>query len=182
MSLEELTLGELRRALANGLPEETIHEALARLDEADEDAAQPAQTIAAYQTYVSARAGRLRAAVVEAVDQVDQARQRTGYSWSSPDDRAKARHTAGLEAQDNFLDDEPLLEFADWGRGRRAGALPGDDPRRPPAGPDRPAPTPRGVTKAMAKKDTNPIPKLPITQLPSSPPAKPIDHPRFPKK
>jgi hypothetical protein len=45
MSQGELTLGELRRALANGLPEETIHEALARLDEADEDAAQHAQTL-----------------------------------------------------------------------------------------------------------------------------------------
>lgn len=26
----------------------------------------------------------------------------------------RAWHAAGLEAQDNFLDDEPLLEFADW--------------------------------------------------------------------
>lgn len=114
MSQGELTLGELRRAFANGLPEETIHEALARLDESDEDAAQHAQTLAAYQTYVSSRARRLRAAVVEAVDQVDQARQHTGYSWSSPEDRAKAQRAAGLEAHDNFLDDEPLLEFNAW--------------------------------------------------------------------
>jgi hypothetical protein len=34
----------------------------------------------------------------------------------------------------------------------------------------------------MAKNNPNPLTKLPITQLPSSPPAKPIDHPRFPKK
>jgi hypothetical protein len=111
MSPEELTIGKLRRGLSNGLPEETVHEALGRLDEADEDAAQHAQTIAAYQAYVSARVRRLRTAVAEAVDQVDLARR---SSWPSAEDRAKTLHAAGLEAQDNFLDDEPLLEFDAW--------------------------------------------------------------------
>jgi hypothetical protein len=111
---EELTVGVLRRALAGGLPEETIHEALARLGEAAEDAAQHAQKIAAYQTYIKARAERLHTTVVEAVDEVDRKQQHTGYSWSSPEDRAKARHVAGVEAQNSFLDNEPLLEFNAW--------------------------------------------------------------------
>jgi hypothetical protein len=34
----------------------------------------------------------------------------------------------------------------------------------------------------MAKNNPHPITKLPIKQLPSSPPAKPISTPRFPKK
>jgi hypothetical protein len=111
MSLEELTLGELRRALTGGQSEETIHEALARLDQADSDAAQHAQTLVDYESYVKAREHRLRAAVVEAVDQVRLARRQP---WPSEEDRAKTLHAASLEAQDNFLDGEPLLEFADW--------------------------------------------------------------------
>jgi predicted Zn-dependent peptidase len=108
---DDLTIGQLRAVLANGLPEETIQEALARLDQADEDAAQHARTLAAYESYVSARTGRLRTAVAEAVDQVDEARR---SSWPSAEDRAKTLHATGLEAQDNFLDNEPLLELQAW--------------------------------------------------------------------
>jgi hypothetical protein len=44
---EELTLGQLRRALAGGLSKETVREALERLDAGDELLAQNERTTAA---------------------------------------------------------------------------------------------------------------------------------------
>jgi hypothetical protein len=112
--LEELTIAEIRRALALGAPDLTIREALAALEEADEVARRHEQVSASYRSYVEARMQRLAAAEEEAMDEVDREQQRSGRPWPSREDRFTARRDAGLEAGERFQIDEPLLAFADW--------------------------------------------------------------------
>ena len=87
----ELTLGELRRALTSGSANQTVAQALAALDAADETARQHERTTAAYGAYVQDRAQRLSAAEQEAMDEVDRAHQQTGRPWSTPEARPRAR-------------------------------------------------------------------------------------------
>ena len=114
MNFEELTVGELRRALARGRNDQTVREALEAAREDDEAAARHEQATAAYRSYVEARTERLRAAVQEAEDEADRVQQRTGLPWESREDRDFGRRQAALEARERFEIDEPLLEFADW--------------------------------------------------------------------
>jgi hypothetical protein len=113
-SLEELTIGEIRRALAQGAPEMTVREALAELAESDEIGRRHEQQQARYQAYVETRAQRLAAAEEEAMDEVDREQQRSGRPWPSREERFTARRDAGLEARERFEIDEPLLLFEDW--------------------------------------------------------------------
>jgi DNA-binding transcriptional MerR regulator len=114
MNPEELTLGELRRALARGTNDQTVHEALEAAREDDEGAARHQQVTAAHRSYVEARMQRLQAAEQDAMDEADHEQQKTGRPWSSPEARYLARREAGLAARERFEIDEPLLEFADW--------------------------------------------------------------------
>ncbi len=56
VELEKLTIGEIRRALAQGGPEETPREALARLAEGDEVGRRHEQEQERYRQYLQARA------------------------------------------------------------------------------------------------------------------------------
>jgi hypothetical protein len=114
MKPKELTLGELRRALALGTNDQTISEALEAAREDDEVVARHVQATAGYHGYVEARRERLRAREIEAMAECDLEQQRTGRPWPSDEDRAKSRRAAGLAARDRFEIDEPLLEFQQW--------------------------------------------------------------------
>jgi hypothetical protein len=111
---KELTLGELRLALARGSNEQTVREALEAIREDDAVAARHEQATAAYRAYVEERRRRLQAAEEEAMDEADREQQRTGRPWDSREARYSARRKAGLEARERFELDEPLLEFSDW--------------------------------------------------------------------
>jgi hypothetical protein len=113
-SLEDLTVGELRRVLAQGASEMTIREAFAALNEADEIARLHEQTSASYRHYVEARLQRLAAVEQEAMDEADREQQHSGRPWPNAEARFMARRDAGLEVRERFLLDEPLLAFADW--------------------------------------------------------------------
>jgi hypothetical protein len=111
---EELTIGEVRRALAQGGAEETLREALARLAEGDEADRRHEQKQERYRQYLEARAQHREAIVQEAMDAIDHERQRTGYPWASREDRFAARRDAGLQAEEEFELAEPRLGFEDW--------------------------------------------------------------------
>jgi hypothetical protein len=113
-SLEELTIGEIRRALAQGAPEMTVREALAELAESDEIGRRHEQQQARYRAYVETRVQRLAAAEEEAMDEVDREQQRSGRPWPNREERFTARRDAGLEARERFEIGEPLLLFEDW--------------------------------------------------------------------
>jgi hypothetical protein len=112
--LEELTIGEVRRALAQGGAEETLREALARLTKGDEANRRHEQKQERYRQYLEARARHRDAVVVETMDEVDREQQRTGHDWSSAEDRFAARRDAGLQAEEEFELAEPRLAFEDW--------------------------------------------------------------------
>jgi hypothetical protein len=112
--LEGLTIGEVRRALAQGGGEETLREALARLAQGDEVSRLHEQKQACYRQYLEACAQRHEAIVQEAMDEVDRERQRTGYAWLDRETRFAARRDAALQAEEEFELGEPLLAFEDW--------------------------------------------------------------------
>jgi hypothetical protein len=114
MSLEDLTVGELRLALRRGSPEQTVPEALATIAEQDEVDHRHALAQERYKTYMAMRRERCARAEREAMDEIDRERQQTGQPWPTDEARPRARRQAGLEAQERFDLDEPLLEFADW--------------------------------------------------------------------
>ena len=96
-SLEDLTVGELRRALAQGASEMTIREAFAALNEADEIARLHEQTSASYRHYVEARLQRLAAVEQEAMDE---ARPRAAAQRSPVAERGGSLHgKAGCRAR-----------------------------------------------------------------------------------
>jgi hypothetical protein len=111
---EELTIGEVRRALRQGGAEETLREALARLAQGDEVSRLHEQKQARYRQYLEACAQRHEAGVEEAMDEVDRERQRTGYAWPDRETRFTARPDAGLQAEEEFELAEPRLEFEEW--------------------------------------------------------------------
>jgi hypothetical protein len=114
LELQELTIGEIRRAPAQGGAEETLHEALARLAETDEDGRQHEQKQERYRQYLKNRAQHRVALGQVAMDAVDRERQRTGYPWASREDRFEPRRDAGLQAEEEFELAELLLAFEDW--------------------------------------------------------------------
>jgi hypothetical protein len=83
VEVEELTIGEIRRALALGATEETLREALARLTEGDEVGRRHEQATENYRRYLEARAQRREAVVGEVMDEVDRERLRTGYACAA---------------------------------------------------------------------------------------------------
>jgi hypothetical protein len=113
-SLEDLTIGELRRALSQGSSELTIREALAAFAEADEVNARHEQKTIRYQQYLKTREQRRLRAEEEAMEEVDREQQRSCRPWPNREERFTARRDAGLEARERFEIDEPLLLFEDW--------------------------------------------------------------------
>jgi hypothetical protein len=111
---EQLTVGELRIALARGSSEMTIREALSAIAEQDEISRAHEVAQERYRAYVATRMERRTAVVREAMDDLDHERQRTGRQWPNEETRAQRRRQAGLEAEERFDLDEPLLEFAAW--------------------------------------------------------------------
>ena len=109
---DELTVGEIRRALAQGRPEQTVREALTWLAQRDEVDDRHARLQTDYAAYLSARLERRASAEQEAMDELD--RERNGRPWPTPEARARTRREAGLEARDRFEEEEPLLGFTDW--------------------------------------------------------------------
>ena len=114
MTVGELTIGEIRRALTQGWAEETLRDALARLTESDGVGRRHEETQVRYRQYVKSRAQHREAVVVEAMGEVDREQQSSGYDWSSAEARFAARRDAGLEAEEEFELAEPLLAFEDW--------------------------------------------------------------------
>jgi hypothetical protein len=113
-SLEDLTIGELRRALSQGSSELTIREALAAFAEADEVNARHEQKTIRYQQYLKTREQRRLSAEEEAMAEADHEQQRSGRPWPNAETRFEARRDAGLEVRERFELDEPLLAFEDW--------------------------------------------------------------------
>jgi hypothetical protein len=129
-SLEELTIGEIRRALAQGAPEMTVREALAELAESDEIGRRHEQQQARYQAYVETRAQRLAAAEEEAMDEVDREQQRSGRPWPNREERFTARRDAGLGSPGTLRDRRAAASVRGLGRGRISRALQGGNPGR----------------------------------------------------
>jgi hypothetical protein len=114
VELDELTIGEVRRALAQGGDEETLREALARLAKTDEAGRRHEQKQERYRQYLDVRAQHREAVVQEAMDETDHERQRHRLPLPPTEDRFAARREAGLEAEGEFDLAEPRLDFADW--------------------------------------------------------------------
>jgi hypothetical protein len=112
--LEELTIAELRRAVAQGDPELTPPEALTRLADGEEVGRPHEQQQTMWKAYVEARRQCLAAVAEEAMVEVDRKQQRTGRGWPTREARFEARRDAGLEAEERFELEEPLLPFEDW--------------------------------------------------------------------
>ena len=109
-SLDDLTVGELRRLLHGGMDESlTIADALTALHESDRMAELHERDTAAYEAYATRRAALLAAALSEAVTAADKANLRDGDGA-----RMAARQAARLETAENFDKSHPLLDFADW--------------------------------------------------------------------
>ena len=113
-AIEELTIGELRRALAQGDPTQTLREALKAIAERDEVSREHEQHQLRYAAYTKARELRLATAEQEAMAAADDEQQRTGRPWPHAEARFEARREAGLAERERFELNEPLLQFEDW--------------------------------------------------------------------
>jgi hypothetical protein len=128
-NLEDLTVGELRRALAQGTSEMTIREALAALDEADEVTRLHEQTSTSYRNYVEARLQRLAALEQEAMDEADREQEHSGRRGRAG--RLASRHGGMWASKRGSTSSSTSRCLRGLVRGRSSRALQGGDPRRP---------------------------------------------------
>jgi hypothetical protein len=109
-SLDDLTVGELRRLLHAGIDESlTVVDALAALHESDQATAAHELDVRQYNAYVDRRDARHAAALAEAATAADKANRTTGDGA-----RMAARQAARLEADETFERRQPLLSFTEW--------------------------------------------------------------------
>ena len=110
--LEELTIAELRRAVAQGDPELTPPEALTRLADGEEVGRPHEQQQTMWKAYVEARRQCLAAVAEEAMAEASS----SAPAGAGRPGRLVSRHdgTHGLEAEERFELEEPLLPFEDW--------------------------------------------------------------------
>jgi hypothetical protein len=110
-SLDDLTVGELRRLVhAGGLDESTtVGAALAELAESDRVGELHAADVNAYNAYVDRRETRRAAALTEAAAAADKGARGHGDGAAMA-----ARQAARLETHETFEQREKLLGFAEW--------------------------------------------------------------------
>jgi hypothetical protein len=110
-SLEDITVGELRRLLHADLDErETIGAALTALHESDQASAAHEADVAEFERYRAHREDRRAAALAAAAAAADRGTTSvtpTNHGW-------QRRQDARVEAAEAFERREPRLEFADW--------------------------------------------------------------------